>query len=320
MPSVLRPLVLCTALSLSLAACDSITSRAPALGGDKFLEENMPGPDVQGLSATQENAAKALMDQGQYEKAAQIYRQLMDRDGNNTKYLMGYAEAARRAGKFDLAQRTYSALLQVEPDNIEAQEGKGLALLAQNNFAEAGRIFTEIMKKDPKRWRTLNAMGLLFVQRHMYDEALMYFAESLRQSPNNPSVLNNAGLTQAVQRNFPDARTALEKASDLAGEGSILQKQIDLNLAMVYGIAGDMDMAERIASRHLSGPQLHNNLGLYAHLAENDVMAKSYLNMALSESPSFYQRAWQNLREVDSATTDRAGYDQSKVGKRVKVN
>jgi Flp pilus assembly protein TadD len=293
---------------------------APTLGLDKFLEETMPGPEVDGVSSTQEKAAIELMNKGEFEKAGMIYRQLLDRDGKNIRYLTGYAEAARRGGKPELAQRSYEALLTAEPDNIEAKEGLGLSMMAQNNFADAGKIFSELMRKDPKRWRTLNAMGLLFVQRHMYDESLIYFAEALKYSPNNPSVLNNAGLTQAVQRNFPDARTALEKASDLAEPGSVLQKQIDLNLAMVYGIAGDMDMAEQIASKHLSGPQLYNNLGLYAHLASNDVMAKSYLNMALSQSPSYYKRAWENLRVVDTETTDKAGFDHGRGGKRVKVN
>jgi Flp pilus assembly protein TadD len=319
MKSFRRHLVLCAAVPLMLGACTP-RDHAPTMDGGKFLEETMPGPKISGLSDTQEQGAQALMARGEYEKAGTVYRQLLDRDANNIKYLTGYAEAARRAGKPDLAQRSYEALLRVEPDNLDAREGLGLAVLAQNNFNEAGRIFSELMKKDPKRWRSLNAMGLLFVQRHMYDEALIYFAEALKYSPNNPSVLNNAGLTQAVQRNYPDARTALEKASELAEPGSILQKQIDLNMAMVYGIAGDMDRAEEIAARHLSGPQLYNNLGLYAHLAENDVMAKSYLNMALSQSPSYYKRAWDNLKVVDTETTDRAGFDRGKSGKRVKVN
>jgi Flp pilus assembly protein TadD len=314
-----RLVLLLSALPL-LAGCDSLMQPTPKLDGAKYLDENMPGPKVEGVATMQEKTAHELMNKGEFEKAGQIYRQLLDRDKENVKYLMGFAEAARRVGKLDLAQRSYEALLKVEPNNLEAKESLGLALLAQNNFDGAGKIFTEMMKQDPKRWRTLNAMGLLFIQRHMYDEALIYFAEALKYSPNNPSVLNNAGLTQAVQRNFPDARTALETASRLAEPGSILQKQIDLNLAMVYGIAGDMDMAEQIASKHLSGPALYNNLGLYAHLAENDVMAKSYLNMALAQSPNYYKRAWDNLAVVDDSTTDKAGFDKGKGGKRVKVN
>lgn len=312
-----RFVLLCGACLL-LSACDSLY--AEPVDGGEYLEKNMSGPKVEGVTEVQEASAKEFLARGEYEKAGHVYRQLLDRDKDNLHYLMGYADAARRAGKSDLAQRSFEALLKVEPNNIEAKEGLGLSLLAQNNFAEAGRVFTEIMKQDPKRWRSLNAMGLLFVQRFMYDDALLYFAEALKVSPNNPSVLNNAGLTQAVQRNFPDARTALEAASALAEPGSLLQKQIDLNLAMVYGIAGDTDKAEEIASRYLKGPALYNNLGLYAHLAENDVMAKSYLNMALSQSNSYYKRAWDNLQVVDSATTDKAGFDEKKGGKRVKVN
>ncbi|MBY0356003.1 MAG: tetratricopeptide repeat protein [Rickettsiales bacterium] len=315
---MLPRIFLLTAVTVCLSACDSFYQ--PPLNGREFLDANTPGPKVEGVSETMEKSAQEFMVKGEFERAGHVYRQLLDRETNNVRYLLGFAEAERRAGKFNLAQQTYEALLKVEPNNIEAKEGLGLALLGQNNFADAGRIFTELLKKDPKRWRTLNAMGLLFVERRMYDDALIYFAEALKFSPNNPSVLNNAGLTQAVQRNFPDARTALEKASELTEAGSVLQKQIDLNLAMVYGIAGDMEKAEEIASRHLKGPALYNNLGLYAHLAENDVMAKSYLNMALTESSSYYKRAWDNLSVVDGSTTDKAGFDSGKGGKRIKVN
>lgn len=32
-------------------------------------------------------------------------------------------------------------------------------------------------------------------------------------------------------------------------------------------------------------------MGFYAHLAKDDVLAKSYLNMALTKNPKYYDRA-----------------------------
>jgi hypothetical protein len=36
-------------------------------------------------------------------------------------------------------------------------------------------------------------------------------------------------------------------------------------------------------------------MGFYAHLAKDDALAKTYLNMAISGSSTFYERAWNNL-------------------------
>ncbi len=64
---------------------------------------------------------------------------------------------------------------------------------------------------------------------------------------------------------------------------------------MVYGLSGDMVKARELAGKYLDGPALENNLGFYAHLAKDDALAKTYLNMALSDSATYYQRAWTNL-------------------------
>ena len=84
------------------------------------------------------------------------------------------------------------------------------------------------------------------------------------------------------------------------------RKQIDLNLAMVHGVSGDFDTARDVAGKYLEGPALDNNLGLYAHLAKDDSLAKSYLNMALTQSPTYYERAWENLDVVNDTNQDAA--------------
>jgi hypothetical protein len=79
-----------------------------------------------------------------------------------------------------------------------------------------------------------------------------------------------------------------------------------LNLALVYASAGKLPEARKIAEAYLSGPSLNNNLGLYAHLAKDDNLAKSYLNMALTESKTYYGKAWDNLEAINSQTNDKA--------------
>jgi hypothetical protein len=81
------------------------------------------------------------------------------------------------------------------------------------------------------------------------------------------------------------------------------RKRIDLNLSLVYAVAGKQDEARAVAERYFSGPTLSNNLGLYAHLANDDEMAKAYLNMALTDSKTFYERAWDNLQTINSSST-----------------
>lgn len=296
---------ICTALVLS--ACDAQTKNWLGTGKDDKAAalDAMPSAGVVGVNATLEGQAKTALDKGDISRAQQFYQQLLTSEkgtkADKLRYKIAYAETLRRLNKTDDALSAFDEILTEAPDNIDAQEGRGLTLMAMGKATDAGRVFSDIMKTDGKRWRTLNALGILFVTKNMIPEAMAYYTEALKFSPDNPAILNNVGLSQAVDKNYSRAFQALEQASRIAKSGE-RRRQIDLNLAMVYGASGDVDTAKDIATKYLQGPALDNNLGLYAHLAKDDALAKTYLNMALSGSTTFYERAWDNLDLVDKNT------------------
>jgi len=302
-----RALLLCSVALLGLSACDDQQFKNwMDPGADRRAAlDKMGGPEVNGVNGTLEKQAKDAMAAGDITRAGQFYQQLLgsEKASNEDKlrYKLGLSECLRRSGQYEKALSAYEEILKDEPKNLDAQEGRGLSLMALGKDTDAGRAFSEIMEKDTKRWRTLNALGILFVTKNMVPEANAYFTEALKYSPDNPSVLNNVGLSQAVDKNYPRAIAALEQASRVAGSGE-KRKQVDLNLALVYGVSGDLDTARDIASRYLEGPTLSNNMGLYAHLAKDDALAKTYLNMALTDSSSFYERAWNNLDLVEKTS------------------
>lgn len=281
----------------------------------KYLEE-AEGPSIQGVHATLEQTGDNAIERGDYTRAVQYYQQLVDADRDNVSYKLKLADARRRAGDLDTAIGSYDNILKKDEGNLDAKEGKALAIMAQGEFDQAAALFAEIMKKDAKRWRTLNALALLFVHRNMPDEAMAYFAEALKYSKNNASVLNNVGLTHAVNGDSDKAIQALDQATRLAPPKSPLKMQIDMNLALVNGVAGNMDKAEAIAGQYLQGAALDNNLGLYAYLSNDKRLAKSYFNMALNASPHYYPRAWENLLKID-ASSKKGSFPSS--GKRIKV-
>lgn len=294
--------ILLAATSLVLTACDTQTKQW--LGSeekDKIFNE-FDAPDVKGVNATLEDQAKDAVAKGDLARGGQFYEQLIGSKkgtaADKLRYKVAYADLLRRIGQNEKALAKFDDVLEDSPGDLDAQEGRALTLMAMGKATDAGRAFSDIMKEDGKRWRTLNALGILFVTKNMIPEAMAYYTEALKYSPDNPAVLNNVGLSQAVDKNYARGIQALEQASRLAKSGE-RRKQIDLNLALVYATSGDVDTAKEIAAKYLQGPALDNNLGLYAHLAKDDALAKTYLNMALSNSSAYYERAWENLDFVD---------------------
>ncbi len=275
------------------------------IDGQAFLSK-LEGPKVPTIQDSVTQSARDAEKQGDFKTAAQLYRQVLDKHPNDKNIQLAIADATRRSGDFEGAIPMYDEVLKNDPAMIAAKEGKALALISKGDFETPGPLLEEVLKVDGTRWKTLNALGILFSTRNLNTEAQQYFREALKHNPGSTSVLNNLALAQALDRNFDGAIATLDEAGKLMQQGSQERKRVDLNMALIYAIAGKFDDAKAIAETHYSGAELNNNLGLYAHLAKDDDMAKTYLNMALTESKTFYAKAWDNLQSIDGNSSGKS--------------
>lgn len=285
----------------TLAACGLDASASRFFDPDAEFAK-LDQPDVDTVTSALENSAQDAMKNGEFQRSAQFYQQLLDKDANNGSYMVGLADAVRRAGDIAEAEELYQAALDKDPNNLNAQEGLGLSQMAMGNTVESGKTLAKVLERAPTRWRTLNGLGLLFTTKGLTDDSIEYFKEALVHKPRHPSILNNVGLAYAIDGNYTLAVKQLQTAARYTKPDSFQRRQVELNLALVYGLSGDMKQAEVLASKYLEGAALSNNLGLYAFLADDDTLAKSYLNGALSNSPQFYERAWENLNIVEESS------------------
>lgn len=286
------------ALLLLLSACDQNGGALP-LDAKSFLS-GLDGPKIPTMQENQIAAAKNAEKNEDFAQASQIYQQILEKDPETNDVIQLLADSLRRNAEYDKAISVYDGIIAKDPGNAAAKEGKALALMAKGDFETPTVLLEEVLRVDGKRWKSLNAMGILFITRGLYPDSMKYFEEALKQSPNNIAVMNNLGLSQALNKQYDLAVDTLLKASAQSTVGTTGRKRIDLNLALVYASAGKLPESRKIAEQYLSGPSLKNNLGLYAHLAKDDSLAKSYLNMALTESKTYYEKAWDNLEALNN--------------------
>jgi Flp pilus assembly protein TadD len=277
----------------------------------------LDGPEVPTLQSSLERGAIRASAEGRHERALSLYQQLIDANPSELKYQFGLAETLRRLGEYKAALFIYEDITDKNPKHFEALEGMALSKMGMGDTEESARILQRVLKMDRSRWRTLNALGILFAVKDMPDESTAYLKEALRVSPNNASVMNNLGLIHAMQKEYEVAVQTLKDAARF-GKDERQRKQIDMNRALIHGISGQADEAERIAAQYLDGGALQNNLGLYAYLSDNGELAKSYLNMALTGEQTHYKRAWKNLDIIEGEGEQNK--KTKKNGKRVKTN
>lgn len=282
-----------------LSGCD--VSNHPIDVG-KLLETSTKEVNISGIEKNLLASAKKSEEAGDSKQALAYYQQLADKYPAKMEYKVAQAEQLRRTGQLEPAIKLFDEILAKDEKNVEALEGKMLCVLSKSDFSTAASLVEKIMALDSNRWRTLNAGGILFASKGLTDEAIQYYERALSISKDNPSILNNVGLTLALDKQYDKAVETLKQGSDFASKNASLRQRIDMNLALVYGIAGKSKEAEKVAGKYISGPALYNNLGYYAHLAKNNTLAKDYLNMALTKSSVYYERAWTNLENMSGDT------------------
>jgi len=286
-----------TAGCLLLSACLGAGVERTHVKPEELVEE-FGGPEVGTMEAALYKGAQEAYASEQYSKAMQLYGQLVSRYPQQLQYLFYFAESARRSGKYDDALKAYEAFIAKKPEHMAAHEGRGITLLALGEVDRAIRVLSTVMKQEASRWRTVNAIGVALSVKNKHDEALKYYRRALKLSPKNASILNNIGLTLALMEDYERAARALDLASKHYGGNDYGHRRIDMNLAMAHALAGNMDRAEKVAGRYLEDAELYNNMGHFAYLAENKEMAQTYLNMALTKSPEYYEKAWENLEDM----------------------
>ena len=280
-----------------LSACDVQPT-------DMSTEINkLAAPKVTSMSDALKTQAEQAVAGGDYSRAAQTYKQLLDKEPENRDYTLAFADSLRRSGNHQAAVNTMNTYLAAHPGDAVALETRGLSLMSLGSIAEAGKDFEQALAADPKRWRTLNAVGVLFTMKNKIKEAIAYFDESLVHNPENASALNNRGLALAMDSRYEEAVESFERTKRNLRIGSPDMKQVDMNLALVYAIAGRLDDAERVAGQYLSKAALYNNMAVYAQLSKNPELSRSYLDMALTQSPVYYERAWKNLGAIPENKT-----------------
>lgn len=311
-----------SAFTVTAASC----SVAPkSLFDGKAELAKLPGPETGSIDKTIMGQAQQAASNGDFRRAAQMYKQLADGHPDNKEYAIALADNLKRCGENDSALKTVNKLLEKHPSDADALELKGLILMNVGEFVEASKVFEKVMNVDSKRWRTLNALGVMFAIKRMDTQAIAYYNAALVVSPDNSSILNNLGLALAMDRQYDKCVDAFTSAKNHISGSNVDLKKVDLNFALAYATFGKLEEAETTAAPHLSKAALYNNMGFYAYVAKNKELAKVYLNKALTQNPVYYERAWKNLGalngDVSSETNsgEKTNYYSAR-SKRVVVN
>jgi len=150
----------------------------------------------------------------------------------------------------------------------------GKALASDGQFDAALDAIRRAQRPDLPDWRLMSAEGAVLDQLGKSDEARSLYDKALILQPNEASVLSNYGMSYVLTGNLGQAESYMRKAVAANGADSRVRQ----NLALVLGLEGHFDEAQKIAQQELSPAQAQANM--------------AYLKQMMSQ-----QNAWKLLKD-----------------------
>jgi Flp pilus assembly protein TadD len=201
---------------------------------------------------------------------AAFWAREVDVDQTDTDARLKLSKALRALGKYEEAGQNADQLLVMQPNNYEALLESARDRIAQNHGFYALDPAQRAAALQPHDWRPVSLEAIAFEQSQRDPEALAAHQKALALAPNNPATLSNLGMYYATHGDQAQAEALLRRAADAPGAGA----QERQNLALVLGMEGHIDEAERLQRQDLPPQTVSNNLA-YLHAATDPAPAST---------------------------------------------
>ncbi len=239
------------ALKKTLAACLVL-----ALAGGCASEAK---DESKALFTSLNKAAVSSELSGDHVSAANHYQNLLNRQPDNKEILLGLARNLRNTGGGRTAVEILKSYAVQYGDDPAFLIEFGKAKLAVSEAQGAIQYLKKAIEKGGDDWQAYAALGIGYDLLQSYPEAWEAYEKALALSNNNPAVINNMAISAALNGKLPLAILVLENAPLEARR----HPQIRLNLALFYGIKGDLKKAEALAKMDLDDEAVRNNMAVY---------------------------------------------------------
>ncbi len=193
---------------------------------------------------------------------------------------MKFANVLRMTGRNEQALAVMQQIVIAHPKDRSVLAAYGKALAGAGNLKKALNVIQRAYTPDNPDWRLLSAQGAILDQLGKPKEARLLYRKALDLVPNEPTVLSNLGMSYLLTGDLRTSESYLQNAIKVPRADSRVRQ----NLALVVGLQGRFDEAEKIAAGELAPAQAQANI--------------AYLRKILSE-----QNAWSQLKDKSKKPT-----------------
>ncbi|MBB4287076.1 tetratricopeptide repeat protein [Roseospira goensis] len=230
-----------------------IVAAALALGGcasrDATAERGAAAPAAAGpqdpvLLDTLERMARTSESRHRYGQAAEQYGRLVKAAPDTESYVLGLARNLRYSGQPQEAVRTLRRAIAEDrlAETLAVRLELARALLAAGAIQDARSQMVTLETEVPNDPRVQALLGILADRDGRHREAQAAYRAAMAGDPEDLRSANNLALSLALTGDLGEAITLQRKTAEHT-DATVQMRQ---NLALLYALAGRMDLAEQV--------------------------------------------------------------------------
>jgi Flp pilus assembly protein TadD len=224
------------------------------------------------------------------EQSQKAYNEV--RTSNNPGSMYRIAESMRKVGNYDLAVKSYEQALQIDPTLTAAYLGMSQCLRMTGRHDAALQLLksSPMDVKDPVWYKEI---GAVYTAAQKPRECLVYYRKAYDLDSSDVGTLNGLGVCNDLMGQHTEAQKWYNSGIAIAPAQSKLGLSLSLssrtkeaipmleaiaeepdasprdrqNLAIAYGLSGDLDRAAKLFSQDLSQEDVRKNLAFLHKLA-----------------------------------------------------
>lgn len=152
-----------------------------------FLFSAAPLFAAQGVNQKElkELIGDSYMIEQDYDKSVQQYREVLQKDPQNTKARTSLADVLSWQKKYDEAVTEYEKVLQIKPDDLEVKKKLAAVYSWKKDFPKAEALYQEILAKDPSDPKQAVAFAEVSFRLGKNQEAERMLQGVLEKDPKN---------------------------------------------------------------------------------------------------------------------------------------
>lgn len=226
-----------------------------------FLLFGCAGPKQDSESVHLIRVAQKARDSSNPEAALNFYKKAKELDPENGQIYLGIGQVYIDMKLLDAATEYLKSAEAhgADPSKVSYLRGKVHLLSGRIDLAE--KEFLKFENED-----SLNALGAIFDSKGDRKKAQEFFKRVIVKDPNYIDAYNNLGFSLFLEKKYKEAIFYLESACAFPGANVNYRS----NLALAYGMSGDMKKAREIYSKDFEGEALEERMtNLEDIIAEN---------------------------------------------------